>query len=463
MNKNQLYFVFFLSIFARIVFGQTSYTQNQKTDSLISLIKADKPDTNKVNHLIILGNEYRLIGKYETALKFVNEALHLAKSFEFKKEPGCAKGKASAYNNIGNIYYDKGNYYNAIINYIASLKINELLKNKTDIAGSYLNLGIIYYYQNNYTEALKNYNASLNILKEIGDKKGIAKIYTNIGLVYDDPDNYSEALKNHFASLNIYIEIDDKKGIAASYNNIGRIYNDQENYSEALKMYSASLKINEEIGDKYGIAFSYNNIGNIYWNQINYPQTNTSKKSAVSEKLGKESILKKSFLNYFSALKIREQTGDKPGIIESLIGLGNVQLDLKKSNEAQNYLYKALKLSKEIGSKEWIKESYSRIEELDSTQSNWKEAYLHHKLFVVYKDSIEMEEENRKPLQSSMNFDFVKKEEAEIAEIDKKNLIDEVNKKNKHQVLILDSSIIILVIALIVFIFRSKQTRKNKF
>lgn len=450
--KYFLTFTLFFPIFLTDYQGATSFAQNRQIDSLLTLIKADRSDTIKINHLITLCNEYRSIGDYNNCLSYGNKALQIASLISTQKY------KASAYNNIGNIYYSKGNYTLALKNYTASLKINEILKNKKDIAGSYLNIGIIYYYQNNYSEALKNYYASLNLREQIGDKEGIANSYTNIGLVYDDPDNYPEALKNYFIALKIYEKIGDRKGIAASYNNIGRIYNSQENYSEALKMYSASLKINEEIGNRYGTAFSYNNLGNIYWNQVNYPELNLTGKSLNKTKpIDPKDLLNRSFKNYLEALKIREETGDKQGTVESFIGMGNVQMDLRKLKEAQDYLNKALNLSIDLGSKEWIKESYSRLEELDSIRGNWKAAYHHHKLYVLYRDSIDNEAMENKSILSAMNYDF---EKNEAAEAKKKDIIEEVNNKKKQLELILGACVLILAIVLARYMYRSRRGRK---
>lgn len=439
--------------------GLNAFAQKRHTDSLFTLITADKSDTSKVNHLIALCEEYRNIGDYRNGLKYGNESLHLANLI------AAQKYKAFAYNNLGNVYYSNGNYSLALKNYFASLKINEALKNKKDIAGSYINIGIIYYYQNNYSEALKNYYASLNLREQIGDKEGIANSYSNIGLIYDDPENYAEALKNFFIALRIYQEINDKKNIADSYYNIGRIYYEQENYSDALKTYFVSLKIKEEIGDKSGIAFTYNIIGNIYWNQLNYINDNPADKFVNGiNRIEYDNLLNKALKNYFAALKIRKETGDKNGIIESLINLGNVQIELKKLKEAQEYFNKAFKLSNQIGSKEWIKESCSRLEELDSIQSNWKAAYHHHKLFVLYKDSIDKEELETKTVKSLINYDFEKKEASFKAEEEKKNIIEEASKNKKQVVWFLGSCVLILIAVLAGFIYRSRSNpQKNIF
>ena len=75
------------------------------------------------------------------------------------EEIGDKKGIAGAYNNIGNIYKDKGNYDNALKNFSVALKVNEEIGNKNWIAINYHNIGIIYKAQGKYDKALENYFA----------------------------------------------------------------------------------------------------------------------------------------------------------------------------------------------------------------------------------------------------------------------------------------------------------------
>ena len=432
------------------------FSENIKIDSLLFLLKSDQSDTGKVNHLIDLCNEYRSFGAYDNSLKTGNDALNRTCIITDQNY------KAAAYNSIGNTYYSMGNYPMALKNYLVSLKINEVLKNKKSIAGSYLNIGICYYYLSNYLEALKNYYASLNLREQIGDKEGIAIAYTNIGLVYDEPANYPEALKNYFAALKIYEGIENKQGIADSYINIGRVYYEQDNYSDALKMYSASLKIKEKIGEKYSVAFIYNVLGNIYWNQLNY--VDGIKAGRFPKKINSVeyvNLLSKARINYLTALKIRTAIGDKQGVVESCISIGNVQIESNKLSEAQEYFNEALFISKGLGIKQLVKDSYDRLAVLDSMQGNWKAAYLHHKLFTVYRDSINNEESEKKSIQSVIVYNLEKKKIAIKTEEDKKNIIENANKKRKQQVIALVFCILILFFVLVGFTFRSKRLTKK--
>ncbi len=254
---------FTFAFFALFCFSLISFPQST-TDSLLSLLKIAKEDTDKVKTLNELSWELLNTGDFETSLQYANSAKNLAEKLAFKN------GIANSYNNIGTVYAQQGNYPEALKIFLSALKINEEVNNKEGIAISYGNIGNVYSYQDNYPEALKNISAALKIEEEIGNKQGIAYSYGNIGNIYTNQGNYPEALKNHFADLMIEEEIGDKQGIADSYNNIGNVYNNQGNFPEALKNYFSSLKIQEEIGDKYGMANSFVNLCNVYNKMKNY-------------------------------------------------------------------------------------------------------------------------------------------------------------------------------------------------
>ncbi|MEO6884468.1 MAG: tetratricopeptide repeat protein [Bacteroidia bacterium] len=367
----------------------------------------DKGDTLKVNILNSLSWKLMNTGDYAKAKQNADDALAISEKVDFKK------GIANAYNIIGVIYDDQGNYPDALKNYFAALKIREDIGDKKGIGSSYNNIGMVYRNQGNYPEALKNHFASLKIYKEIGYKHGIGSCYINLGIINLEQGNYADALKNNFAALKIEEEIGDKNIIDLTYNNIGLVYDDQGNYPAALKNYFAALKIAQEIGDKKTIAVAENNIGDNYDNQGNYPD---------------------ALKNYFTALNINKEIGDKHGSATCYINIGKVNTKLKKFTEAKKYLLQGRSLAIEVGSKEYIKQSYICLSELDSATGNWKDAYLHHKLYILYRDSLVNEENTKKIVQAQMQYQFDIKEATTKAEQDKKDA--KVGEEEKKQALI---------------------------
>jgi signal transduction histidine kinase len=470
--------IFFLTI--------SSFCQKQgpaKIDSLFSVLKTTTQDTTRVNVLNMIADEFRsndpdtaiyfsnkalalatrtnykmgvagaylsqgaakiYLGEYEEAFKNNTEALKICNELLHKEEYNdttqILKLKARAYNNIGNIYDNQGNYPEALKNHFAALKIREKTADKLGIAASYSNIGNIYVDHGNYTEGLKYQFASLKIKEEIGDKKSIANSFNNIGNTYYSQSDYSQALKYHTAALKIRREIGDKTGMATCYLNIGIIYDDKGNYLEALKYHVAALKIEEETGDQPSMALSYDNLGLIFMHRKDYV---------------------KALEYFFLYLKTSEEIGDKSGIADACITIGNVYIEQKKNNDASLYLNKGLLLSREVGNPGLIKAAYESIAKLDSAGGHFEQALQHYKLYIVYRDSLFNEENTKKLVQSQMQYEFDKKESLAKAVQEKK---DAEAKRIKHQqyFTIATLGIIVLGVAIIALMQYRSNREKQK-
>ncbi len=323
-----------------------------------------------------------------------------------------------------------------------AITLAENIQFKKGIAYSGINIGLIYNYQGNYPEALRMFFSSLKIVEEMKDKYAIASTYNNIALIYTNQGNYKEALKMNKEALKARVEMKDTYGIAMSYNNIGEIYRNLKNYEESLKSHFASLQIKEELEDKLGIAASYLNIGNIYCDKGDYD---------------------KALKTHFLSLKLSQEMDDKNGITGSVLNIGYIYIKLKKVKEAEDYLNKALSLSKEIGSIDYIKETYAGLTVLDSLEGNYKAAFEHHKLFITYKDSIDNEEIQKKSLQASMQYEFDKKEIAAKAEQDKRDAINTEEKQKQRLIIYFVAGLLVLVGVFAVFMYnRFRITNHQK-
>lgn len=160
-------------------------------------------------------------------------------------------------------------------------------------------------------------------------------------------------------------------------------------------------------------------------------------------------------------MKIKEEIGDKFGIATSYNKIGNEFARLHQLNEAQSYLNKALKISKDIGSKYDIKESYKGLAILDSMQGDWKSAYQHHKLFIVYRDSIDNEETKKKIVETTMTNKFEKAELETKAKQDKKDAIAAEEKQRQKTIKYSVSLGLILVVLLALFILRGYRQKQK--
>ncbi len=444
--------ILLLSIILLCFFQKHSFSQLNKIDSLLTLLKTDNLDTIKVQHLYNLSDESETVGNYEDGVIYGNKAIELAdqiiknSSKNDRIQKVAQKYKAKSYLNIGIIYKDQSDYTQALNNFLSSLKIMQDISDKKGIAYSLNNIASIYKYIGDIPTALKNYFASLKLLEELKDNRGVAASYDNIGVIYWNQSNYTEALKNHSAALKIREKIGDKKGVAASLTNIGNVYGEIGNYSTAQKNFFASLKLYEEIGDRYTSSNPYQNIGIMY---------------------GKENKFDEALKYMLISLKIREEFQDQAGISNSCNNIGFIYFKQKKFKEAEAFENRAKEVANKIGRKLYLENAYFFLTKIDSAKGDYKGAFENHKLYILYHDSLDNEETRKKTIQSQMNYEFGKKEAIANAE-HKKELENQeaiAEEKSHKQKIVIVSVVIGLLFVLVFagFVFRTLRiTSKQK-
>jgi len=381
------------------------------------------------------GKTYNFIGPIHDAQGRYDEALEaFQKALTIRERIGDQQGIATSYNNIGIIHADQGRYTEALESYQKALTIQERISDQQGIATSYNNIGLIHYAQGRYTEALESYQKALTIQERIGDQQGIANCYNNIGLIHADQGRYAEALESYQKALTIRERIGDQQKIAECYNNIGLIHAEQGRYAEALEAYQKALTIRERIGDQQGIAGSYNNIGNIHAEQGRYAEALEAyqKALAIRERIGDQQRIAGSYNNigtihydqgryaealeaYQKALAIRERIGEQRGMASSYNNIGLIHRVQGRYTEALEAFQKALAIAQSLGLQDQLDDLYLNLAQTDSALAAsgqnhlWKSAYLHHRLYAAYKDSVLNEASIRKQAQLESQYEYDKK------------------------------------------------------
>jgi len=454
----------------------TSFAQNKNIDSLLTLIKKDKADTNKVIHSYKLCWEYKNIGLYDTALHYGNAALQLAQQLNFKG------GIADSYNFLGSIYLGRTNYPKALDYYLKALKMAEETGYKKLQTSALCNIGLVYSNSADYSKALKYYLKALKMAEESGYKQIQTNALLNIGAAYNSQGDYLKALDYDLKSLKMAEELKDKNGINTSLGNIGQVYYNQGDYAKASDYYFKALKISEELGDKNAIAIHLGNIGIIYKDQKDDHKALDyfHKALKVAEELGDKNRIaiqlgnigdiydeKKDYskaLEYnFKALKMAEEAGDKNSIAAWLGNIGLLYTKTGKFKEAEQYLLRTQELFNSIGSMDYVMQSEEALSHLYDTTGRYKLALEHYKKSVALRDSIFSQENKKQLVRKEMNYEFDKKTAAINAENEKQQAIAE--EKSRKQKIIIWSVALGLLIMLVFagFIFRSLRiTSKQK-
>jgi tetratricopeptide (TPR) repeat protein len=407
----------------------------QKPDTLPALVQELRSWAQKSQYplgegVATLGEAvvFRSQGQYDSALSRAQTALGIFQ----EKERSDYEGKT--YNLIGPIHHAQGQYTKALESYQKALAIFERIGDQQGIASSYNLIGIIHYAQGRYAKTLEAFQKALAIRERIGDQQGIAGSYNNIGVIHKTQGRYAEALEALQKALTIFERIGDQQRIADCYNNIGTIHADQGRYAEALEAYQKALTILERIGYQQGIANCYNNIGNIHYVQGRYAEALEAyqKALAIQERISDQQGIATSYNNigvtnlaqgryaealesYQKALAIRERIGDQRGMASSYNNIGNIHRVQGRYTKALEAYQKALAIAQSLGLQDDLDEIYLNLAQTDSALAAlgqnhlWKSAYLHHRLYAAYKDSVLNEASIRKQAQLESQYEYDKK------------------------------------------------------
>ncbi len=428
-SKKKSYFIILLCV----ICVPFSFSQNRITDSLLTLLKNDKNDTNKIIHLNSLGWDF-LYENPDTSTVLSNQALDVFIQLPYSIRNG-----------------KRGKHF---------------------LAQTYGNLAVYQTILGNYTVALDFYLKALKLDEELGDKTGIAKRYGNIGLLYMGQEDYPQALEYLFKALKISEELRNKDAVAKHLGNIGNAYLAKadifkqsgnlnlanRNYTKALGFHFKALMMKKNLNNKTGIAITLGNIGDTYFAQGDYTQA----------------------LDYlFRSLKLDEELENKVEIATMLSSIGQIYISLKKYKEACNCLQRSVGVCCSIGAMNKAIGAYSSLSLLyekstislpDTTggkllnmeQMRLRSMY-YFKRSTAIKEMLASLELKKQMVRKEMNYQFNKKESATKAEQDKKDVITATEKNKQNFVLILVSCVLLLVFLFAGFVLRTLRiTSKQK-
>jgi tetratricopeptide (TPR) repeat protein len=327
-----------------------------RIDSLYSAVATAVQDTDRATTLVQLCYELRVLGRTDEALDCGKKALELSEKIGWKR------GQARAYNNIGVVYANQGDYPRALSHYLRSLSLAETLKDPKVLASVYGNMGNLYMRQEDYEKALRNYFLALDMATQMKNKSRMAIQLGNIGIVYY------------------------QQGLAATGPEKDSLY------SKALGYYGRALALDQETGYENGVCADYGNIGMVYDERGEYEK-------AVSY--------------FLKAKELAVKLGNLQYEANNLANLGTVYTRQKKFRLAEECLLKALAADRKADVKEGVKNVTLELSQLYEAEGNYMSSYQYYQKFVAVRDSLVNEENTKKQTQAEMQYVFSKKQAAD--------------------------------------------------
>ncbi len=328
-----LLFVFYVS------FGFPLYSQG------LSPFDFNGTDTAGITKLISSGNLNSI--PFDSALIILKQSVSFAKKIDDKLL------LSKIYLERGRLFYNQGNFENALINYKWAY---EILKENYDDSELYLkslhNMSSCFYYLDMPDSLLHYSQAGLKEAMQDDNAIYTAKFYNNIGDYYDYKNYEAKALDYYFKALHIIEKTGNKFELAREKISIGIVYFNSDDLDKAKRFYFDALKIGKELNSLYILSTVNTNLGAVYFNEQKFDSA-----KYFMEKALEIDMLKNDMFNYTA----------------SLINLGAVEIDINEKDEALKRFNKALKIAAENNYTELQTLAYINIGSLfkDSTYENY--------------------------------------------------------------------------------------------
>lgn len=346
----------------------------------------------KLSSYNIIGLAYKALFKFDLAKEYLQKGLDESTEIESIK----FEGKFSS--NLGNIYYDEGDFHSATKLYFQSLKADEILKDTSGIIISYITIGAVYGVTEKNDKSIEYFKKALDLCDVTG----------NVA--------YSQYCQN----------------------NIGSIYIVQEKYFEALDYFKKSLVIAEKYESLEDIAWSLNNIGVCYLKQRDIPNSLKAIKRA---------------------LDIRKELSDRRAYATTLGNYADIFFELGDFHKANSFYHQSLDIAIEINAIELQKEIYKLLSDKNEIKKDYKTALKYHKLFSSMKDSLINQSGQDKIAELETEYNTEKKQqEIDLLNTEKELRTVEIDKKNLQQnILIIGLIISLLLVGYVVYNLRQKK------
>lgn len=423
-----------------LIISTSVLSQDKVIDSLKSEFKKAKNDIDKTKVLNSLADQYKYSDPTKMA-EYGYQALQLAKKINYKVEEG------NAYLNIGTSNIILGKYNIALDNFISAKIIfeenNVSSTNKKEIAQglakAYGSMGVVFSEQSNYAKALQFYLKSVKIYEELKDEGKCSKIYNNLGVIYKSQNSDFKALEYFIKAQKIQDKINDvNAGITLT--NIANIYLKQKSFDKALEYYTLALKALNKNPNPRAFGELYNNMG-LYFKE---------------QKKTDEAVL-----SWKKAATTFQSIDDKFGLADTYIHLGQFYLEKNQLEEALENSNMAIILADEINVLEQKVLSEKLLSDIYSKKGNDNLALEHFQKYSVAKDSLTNEENIRKSVEASMNYEFEKKELLQKEENDKRELLLKEEAKSSNLKLLFGALIMLLLFGIGFLIYNRTQLKKT--
>ncbi|MHA2298674.1 MAG: tetratricopeptide repeat protein [Candidatus Hodarchaeales archaeon] len=312
---------------------------------------------DQIENRLKKGQSFKLLAKYDKALELFAEVNKLTSDSNVKND---------VLNEMGEIFFDRGDYNEALSLFQKSLEIASHTYYEGRLKSN-LNVARVYYEWSQYKLALNILEECLELQKQTNNEKGRIDVTNSMIKVYWRTGNYVLALDLAKQTERMSREQGYQKGEDDSLNAQANIFLRRGDLDKSLILYNKSLAIRKSLKDQINISNTYNSL-------------------AIFYRIKGDLYLSFDYAN--RALEIKKQIADKRGIGISLHELGDIYLARGEFKEALKSYRKSLEIKEEIDDKFGIARTNSNIGEVYYTMGEFDEALIYYTESLKLRDGM---------------------------------------------------------------------------
>lgn len=318
-------------------------------------------------------------------------------------------------------------------------KLAQKLKDKSGEAIAKENIGWIYYRRGQWKKTFTYSKEAYELSIEANNLEEASRVLNSMGALYYEQQNYSMSIAQFKKALEISDKVDDFYTMIRSLNNIAFNYVKLEELDSAMYYASQAIETNENAGSPYLLSFSNRVIGDIYL-----------KKNQLDSA---EIIFEKALEN----AEIRGLTSFKASILHRL---GHTYLLNGKPERAKKVLLEGVELSSQNNLLDELSKSHKYLAEYYLQSGDFKEAFKEQSLFITLNDSLENKSnKDRIALMQGMFEDDLNQSELELLTAQYENQASTLAFNRKIVFIVSTGSLLIFALLLWLF-YLNRNIRK---
>ncbi len=304
-------------------------------------------------------------------------------------------------------------------------------------------LGAAYNVLSNDAMSIRCFKAAAPIFEQLGNEFYAAKIQHNMAVLLIEDGQYGEAFDYVKKSYEYFLKNDHQLPLLNSYSGFGAIYiKTNQSVEKIMSVLNSAEKIARSLADTIRLVQVLNSKGIAHVNNDdNIPIAIDQFKEAVK------------------LMKIKQPNDYFRGF--SYMGLGEAYSKLDMFDKALLYNDTSLQLFQEANYTKGLQEVYESRKDVFAGLGLYEEGFQAYEMLKLYTDSL-YNSDRSKQLNAVRTEYETEQKESEILSLSQQSAIQALEIQQKNQGIIVGLVVILFVLAVIYFIYKQHETKKQQ-